>query len=87
MKELFDIAKLMDDLIALIPQNTPYCYDKNGICPFWTTIPDAPEQLNGYCHYLQAGDNDEEPNNTLLLWDQCKECGISDNPFKDGDNG
>ncbi len=48
----------------VIPKGT-YCYtyDENGkfqICPYWDTIKDAPEQYNGYCHYLEKGDLDLE---------------------------
>lgn len=53
-----------------------YCYDENGTCPYWDLIEDKPEQLNGYCRYLEIGDWMERSGG--LLWDQCKECGIKD---------
>ena len=53
-----------------------YCYDENGLCPFWDKMESMPEQQNGYCHWLQSGDFEED--GTMLLWDQCKECGIND---------
>jgi hypothetical protein len=38
-----------------IPKGT-YCYDKNGLCPYWKRIETEPEQMNGYCDYLKIGD-------------------------------
>jgi len=35
-----------------------YCYDKNGICPYWSINSDFPEQYNGYCAFLEKGDWD-----------------------------
>ena len=32
------------------------------------------EQAQGYCHFIQQGDWME--GGTMLLWDQCKECGV-----------
>jgi len=53
-----------------------YCYDENGICPFWSIREDKEEMENGYCSYLECGD--WENRLTSLLWDQVKECGIND---------
>lgn len=53
-----------------------YCYDENGKCPFWDTMPSMDKQSCGYCHWLQKGDWEED--GTFLLWDQCKECGVND---------
>ena len=39
-----------------------YCYDENGVCPYWALIPDQPEQENGYCHYLERGDKETNEN-------------------------
>lgn len=63
-----------------------YCYAITGrnpktgriqrkICPFWSMRKDKPEQVNGYCSYLEEGDW-EFPGGGLL-WDQVKECGIN----------
>ena len=38
-----------------IPQGL-YCYDKNGICPYWRLLKDRPEQYDGWCDYLGKGD-------------------------------
>jgi len=43
----------------------PYCYYsyKGPTCPFWDKDDSKPYQENGYCHYLQRGDwenNDEK---------------------------
>ena len=52
-----------------------YCYDENGVCPYWKKI----GQYNGYCKYLKMSDKEIEYIEcaTSLLWDQCKECGIN----------
>ena len=47
--------KLVDK--SLIPIGL-YCYDENGICPYWDTIEGMPYQESGYCHYLKKGDWD-----------------------------
>ena len=57
----------------LIPKGM-YCYDKDGICPFWRKNKLYPEQLDGYCHLLKKGDWEIKGG---LLWDQCKECEIN----------
>lgn len=61
-----------------IPKNTSYCYDiKKRTCCKWHMINKNKEiQDNGYCFLLKTGDWFE--NGTSLLWDKCKECGISD---------
>lgn len=64
--------------LSLIPQNTHYCYGENGVCPYWSIREDKPSQRNGYCEYLKQGDWEVgEHSWDSLLWDQCKECGIS----------
>lgn len=55
-----------------------YCYDENGICPFWDLSRNHERQLNGYCHYMKIGDWMEDGNWLYLLWDQVKECDIND---------
>ena len=35
-----------------------YCYDNNGVCPFYDKDESLPEQSNGYCHYLGMSDED-----------------------------
>lgn len=60
---------------ALIPDG-PYCYSKEGTCPFWDKISHFPDQENGYCHFLKSGDFNDD--GVGLLWDQCKACGVND---------
>ncbi len=60
---------------SLIPRGD-YCYDENGNCPYWSIWNNLPEQLNGYCAYLEKSDMDFEE--TFLLWDQIKNCGINE---------
>jgi len=73
---------------SLIPQNTPYCYTitgteirdgmpilKQNTCPFYDWDDEQPSQDCGYCHFIELGDWMDK--GTSLLWDQCKECGVS----------
>lgn len=44
----------------VIPRG-PYCYTvgENGKridCPYWSIRKDRPEQMNGYCYFLEKGD-------------------------------
>jgi len=43
------------------------------VCPYWERKNKRPEQENGYCHFIEKGD--WQDNGTMLLWDMCKECG------------
>ncbi|MCK9441803.1 MAG: hypothetical protein M0Q13_10340 [Methanothrix sp.] len=86
---------------SVIPQGM-YCYTiidtpskENGYklkikdCPYLSLNPNKPNQMNGYCSFLEYGDWDSEISENIpegfplsalsLLWDQCKECGINDN--------
>lgn len=58
--------------IESIPQGI-YCYDEEGLCPYWSIDKDHLSQENGYCHFLKKGDWEMELG---LIWDQCKECNI-----------
>ena len=49
--------EITDKDISGIPKGC-YCYDENGICPYWDIQDDLPEQYNGYCGFL--GKNDME---------------------------
>ena len=53
--------------------NGIYCYDENGICPYWSLRANKSEQENGHCSFLNEGD--WESDHFSLLWDQVKECG------------
>ena len=33
-----------------------YCYDENGLCPYWSKALDKPHQENGFCAFLNIGD-------------------------------
>jgi len=35
-----------------------YCYDKSGLCPYWSLDDSKPYQHNGYCSFLGRGDWD-----------------------------
>ena len=73
-KKLLKLKKLVAEKV--IPKGD-YCYDENGICPYWDIKLDKPEQENGYCKYLNRGD--WEVDYLSLLWDQVKECGVNEN--------
>ncbi len=80
---------MQDEQTTCIP-NGIYCYelieigkDKNGrsiykthVCPYWSIDRSKPNQMNGYCAYLDCGDWEGE--GFGLLWDQVKECGINE---------
>lgn len=61
---------------TLIPKGD-YCYNngRSDPCPYWDCDLTKPMQLDGYCHYLESGDWEDE--GCSLLWDQVKECGIN----------
>jgi hypothetical protein len=70
----------LEKSIDVIPEGM-YCYTRNEdnkvkVCPYWDKIKDQPEQMNGYCHYMESGDFESE--GLSLLFDMCKECGIND---------
>lgn len=41
--------------ISIIPLGD-YCYNSNGLCPYWESRSDVQEQECGYCNYLEKGD-------------------------------
>lgn len=55
-----------------------YCYAEHT-CPFWSFSRVARffygDQLSGYCYLMNEGDFNSD---TMILWDQCKCCGIND---------
>lgn len=71
-----------------IPKNTLYCYSVKYVngkrivipCKHWVSNKNKHEQLSGYCKFLKTGDWME--NGTFLLWDQCKECKVSQKHLK-----
>lgn len=63
----------MEDLDKTKIPKGYYCYDKNGICPYWEKRDDKPEMESGYCRFLGVGDWEQK--HLSLLWDQVKECG------------
>ena len=68
---------------ARIPPG-PYCYYGDTLCPYWDRREDMPEQMNGYCSFLEVGD--WEGPGLGMLWDQCKECGVNLDEENDGDD-
>ena len=57
--------KAKKDTTEIIPKGL-YCYDENGLCPYWEIIEGGEYQNNGYCRFLKKGD-----------WDLNKEPTIS----------
>ena len=58
-----------------------YCYDENGVCPYWSRTDEYNDHENGYCQFLQLGDWME--NGTSLLWDQVKEYRVNEDLEED----
>jgi hypothetical protein len=56
------------------PDGTPYY--ETSMCPYWSLRSDKPNQMNGYCSFLEKGDWQDD--GTMLLWDQVKECQINE---------
>ncbi|WP_188205614.1 hypothetical protein [Alkalibacillus aidingensis] len=75
IKEAFDYEEKRLYPERFIPDG-PYCYDKNGTCPFWDIDLKRDTDENGYCHYLHIGDweDDDEPSQ---LYQKCKACDIN----------
>lgn len=74
--------------LEVIPHG-PYCYTilnaphrpikapwviQTKLCPYWSLNKEKPEQMNGYCSYLEKGDWEDGVD---LLWDQVKNCGVN----------
>lgn len=67
---------------SVIPHGC-YCYDEKGVCPYWELVEEPNEEQEdymainddveswGYCWFLEEKD-------CILLWDQCKICGVKD---------
>ena len=63
-----------------IPKGTHYCYENTNMfkkCKWLSFNKNKNYQANGYCKYIGLGDWEEY--GTILLWDECKECGVSEN--------
>ena len=58
-----------------------YCYNGDGICPYWDKVSAGEHEGDGYCWYLDKGDWDS---GMVALFDQCKCCGIRDDDAPDG---
>lgn len=59
---------------TVIPEGD-YCYHSlDNYCPYWHIIHGLPEQMNGYCEFINKSDVDL---NGGMLWDQIKECKIN----------
>ena len=71
-----DLLDALQEIKDRIPEGV-YCYSGEYKCPYWDMIDVWSEQDKemvevGYCKYLER----EDP---ILLWDQCKICGIKEN--------
>jgi len=56
----------------------PFIPGRHVPCPHHELRADRPEQENGYCRLLKAGDwMSADQGGTMLLWDGCKECGVN----------
>lgn len=57
-------------------QNPPIVRIKR--CPYLSYRDDHPEQMDGYCEFLERGDWDGGG----MLWDGVKECGVNLGDFE-----
>lgn len=68
-----------------IPKNTIYCHDSwLKVCPYWKQLKYKDEYGNPltYCKYCKVADTEQS---LLLLWDQCKICGVNED-LEDDEN-
>jgi hypothetical protein len=71
-----------EELERVIPKGS-YCYGYNGVlCPFWKKMNNKPNELSGYCSYLNVGDWMDDGMGEL--WNHIKECDINIY-FEDGE--
>lgn len=84
-KDYLDTCVMSDgiqecDAYKEIPKDTFYCYDGGHTCKFHAESKIARNILgecsSGYCYFMGKGDfSFVRP--TQLIWDYCKECGVS----------
>ena len=78
MKLLWTADRKVSAFGGKIPEGI-YCYASHEVCPFWAYSRIARffygVQCSGFCYLLCEGDFNSD---TLILWDQCKCCGIND---------
>ncbi|GAG46879.1 unnamed protein product, partial [marine sediment metagenome] len=53
-----ELKQLGERMHSLVPSGV-YCYDENGVCPFWGKNEAYPKQANGFCLLLGQSDWDE----------------------------
>lgn len=70
-------GRMVEQKVWGAPEGTVAMVPETKTCPYWTRNGKKPDQRNGYCRLLKAGDWMPHPRGTMLLWDQCKECGIN----------
>ena len=49
-----------------------YCYDQDGVCPYWSINKDLPEQENGYCSFLDKSDYQRNEELGEIQWQNGK---------------
>ncbi|MDQ0350405.1 hypothetical protein J2R98_000208 [Alkalibacillus filiformis] len=72
IKQAFDYEEKRLYPERFIPQG-PNCYDQNGTCTFWDINFNQDADENGYCHYLNQGDWEDD----TALYKKCKACEIN----------
>ena len=63
----------------LDPNTQVFLLGEVELCPYWKPHPPGHPEADGdaYCEYLDSiGEYDMDVCN-VLLWDQCKECGVN----------
>ena len=64
-------------LYSVVPQNTDYCYDKNGRCKYRKFVGYRVDIYGEHYKLIKCKlTNVTTKNEHFLLWDSCKVCGV-----------
>ena len=64
-------------LYSVVPQNTDYCYDKNGRCKYRKFVGYRVDIYGEHYKLIKCKlTNVTTKNEHFLLWDGCKVCGV-----------
>ena len=76
-----------DNLASLLIPTGPYCYDENGVCPYWhkdkdnaviCTFMDVCDYTKCSEEYWKGLSETDKAESSIILWDQCKICGMNE---------
>ena len=63
------------EIIDIVPSSKDGCVIRTKPCPYWSRRKGLYGQVDGYCSYLDIGD--EYKGASGMLFDQVKECNIN----------